>query len=133
MAMAENYKKLRVFVASPSDVAGERAKVETVNSVLKPLADHVGVTLEVVDWRQVVPDTGRPQQVIFNQLQPTTWDIFIGILWHRFGTPSGATNPITQQEYQAGTEEEFVTAYRLWEQFKKPRVHDISLHACSRP
>jgi hypothetical protein len=129
IVMAENYRKVRVFVASPSDVAGERAKVETVNTLLKRLADHVGVHLEVVDWRHVVPNMGRPQQVIFDQLQPTTWDVFIGILWHRFGTPPGAINPIIQQEYQAGTEEEFVTAYRLWEEFKKPR---IIMYRCTR-
>ena len=103
----DSLKKLRIFAASPSDVAIERAKVDTVVGLLKPLADHIGVVLEVKDWRAVVPDMGRPQQIIFDQLQPTSWDVFIGILWHRFGTPTGATDPQTRKEYLSGTEEEF--------------------------
>ncbi len=125
----QSLKKLRIFAASPSDVATERAKLETVVGLLKPLADHIGLSVEVVDWRKVVPDIGRPQQVIFDQLQPTTWDVFIGILWHRFGTPPGGKDPQTQKEYLSGTEEEFKTAFRLWQQFEKPR---IMMYRCTR-
>ena len=126
--MSETLKKLRIFAASPSDVASERAKLETVVDSLKPMADYLGLTLEVVDWRAVVPDAGRPQQVIFDQLKPTSWDIFIGILWHRFGTPPGATNK-AGKEYLSGTEEEFKTAYELWKQHGKPRM---VLYRCTR-
>jgi len=129
MNLAQPLKKLRLFAASPSDVATERAKLETVVGLLKPLADHIGLSVEVVDWSKVVPDMGRPQQVIFDQLQPTTWDVFIGILWHRFGTPPGSKDPKTQKEYLSGTEEEFRTAFRLWEQFQKPR---IMMYRCTR-
>ena len=72
--MADTLKKLRIFAASPSDVATERAKLETVVASLKPTADYLGLTLEVEDWRAVVPDAGRPQQIIFDQLKPTSWD-----------------------------------------------------------
>ncbi|MFL6211127.1 MAG: TIR domain-containing protein [Pyrinomonadaceae bacterium] len=122
-------KKLRIFAASPSDVAAERAKVETVAAMLKPLADHLDLALDVVDWRAVVPDMGRPEQVILDQLKPTSWDVFVGILWHRFGTPPAGTDPQTQQEYLSGTEEEFKTAYRLWQQQGKPRV---MMYRCTR-
>lgn len=128
--MADTLKKLRIFAASPSDVATERAKLETVVEMFKPMADAFGVALDVVDWRAVVPDAGRPQQVIFDQLKPTSWDIFVGILWHRFGTPSGAKDPQTQKDYLSGTEEEFRVAYRLQKQFDKPR---IVMYRCSRP
>jgi tetratricopeptide (TPR) repeat protein len=122
-------KKLRIFAASPSDTAAERAKVETVASMLEPLADNLGIVLKVENWRAVVPDMGRPQQVIFDQLKPTSWDVFIGILWHRFGTPPAARDPQTQEDYRAGTEEEFKTAYRLWQQYQKPR---IMIYRCTR-
>lgn len=125
MNLNQSLKKLRIFAASPSDVAAERAKLETVLGLLKPLADHIGLSVEVVDWRKVAPDMGRPQQVIFDQLQPATWDVFIGILWHRFGTPPGGKDPQTQKEYLSGTEEEFRTAFRLWEQFKKPLLDNL--------
>ena len=62
-------QKLRIFAASPADVATERAKVARVVETLKPLVDSIDVVLEVVDWRQAVPDMGHPQQIIFDQLQ----------------------------------------------------------------
>ncbi len=114
--------KLRIFAASPSDMADERVRIETVVSMLKPLADNLGIVVDVVDWRVAVPHMGRPEQVILDQLKPTSWDIFIGLLWHRFGTPPGAREPQTQREYLSGTEEEFKTAYLLWKRFGKPRV-----------
>ena len=127
--MTDTLKKLRIFAASPSDAASERAKVETVVALLKPLADHIGLTLQVLTWRDVVPDAGRAQQIIFDQLKPTEWDIFVGILWHRSGTPSGAMNPQTGKPFTSGTEEEFVTAYNLWKQYGKPR---IMMYRCTR-
>jgi hypothetical protein len=122
-------QKLRIFAASASDTATERAKVETAAGLLKPLADYLGIVLDVSDWRSVVPDMGRPEQVILDQLKPTQWDVFIGILWHRFGTPPGGQNPQTQREYLAGTEEEFQTAYRLWKQGGKPH---LMMYRCTR-
>jgi tetratricopeptide (TPR) repeat protein len=124
----ERLKKLRIFAASPSDVATERGKLETIVALLKPMADYLGLTLEVVDWRAVVPDARRPQQIIFDQLKPTSWDIFVGILWHRFGTPPGAKDNMGK-DYLSGTEEEFKTAYELWKQYGKPR---IVLYRCTR-
>jgi len=126
--IGENSKKLRIFAASPSDVATERAKLETIVDALKPTAEHLGLILEVVDWRSVIPDVGRPQQIIFDQLKPTSWDVFVGILWHRFGTPPGAKDK-TGKDYLSGTEEEFKTAYELWKQYSKPR---IMLYRCTR-
>ncbi|HWS90669.1 MAG TPA: tetratricopeptide repeat protein [Pyrinomonadaceae bacterium] len=123
-------QKLRIFAASPSDVATERAKVETAAAMLKPLADALGIVLDVVDWRAAVPDMGRPQQVIFDQLKPTEWDVFVGILWHRFGTPPGGQDEQARREYLSGTEEEFKTAYRLWKEHGRPH---LMMYRCTRP
>src|SRR5262245_16728471 len=122
-------QKVRIFAASPSDMITERAKVETVAGLLKPLADNLDIALDVVDWCAVVPNMGRPEQVILDQLKPTDWDVFIGILWHRFGTSPGGKAQQTEKEYLAGTEEEFNTAYRLWKQFGRPR---IMMYRCTR-
>jgi hypothetical protein len=122
-------QKLRIFAASPSDMAAERTRIEAVASNLKPLADSLGIVLEVVDWSSVVPQMGRPEQVILDQVNPTSWDVFIGILWHRFGTPTGGKDKCTKQEYLSGTEEEFKTAYRLWQNHRRPR---IMMYRCMR-
>ena len=115
-------RKLRIFAASPANMANERARLMVVINELKALAEYIGVTLELVDWRQVVPDLGRPEQIILDQLKPDSWDVFIGILWHRFGTPTRKVDSQTGEEYLSGTEEEFRIAYRLWQQHKRPRV-----------
>jgi tetratricopeptide (TPR) repeat protein len=122
MPRKKKLRKLRIFAACPSNLAIERARLVMVVEDLKDLAEHVGVILESVDWRQVVPDLGRPQQIILDQLEPDTWDVFIGILWHRFGTPPKMTDSQTGKTYLSGTEEEFRIAYRLWQQYKRPRV-----------
>ncbi len=122
MTTEQGLKKLRLFIASPSDMISERARLVVVVEDLKALAEHVGVTLDLLDWRQVIPDLGRAEQLILDQLQPDTWDIFIGILWHRFGTPPQKTDPETGKEYLSGTEEEFRVAYRLWREHRRPRV-----------
>lgn len=122
-------QKLRIFAASPSDMAAERAKIEDVALSLKPLADSQDIVLEVVDWGAAVPDMGRPEQVILDQMGPTSWDIFIGILWHRFGSATGGTDQRNSREYLSGTEEEFKTAYQLWQNHKRPR---IMMYRCKR-
>jgi len=129
MGIDKSYRKLRIFAASPRDVAKERARLATVVEDLTALAEYVGVTLELLDWRQVVPDLGRAEQIILDQLKPDTWDLFIGILWHRFGTPPGGQDPQTQKEYLSGTEEEFRVVYSLWQQYKRPRV---MFYRCTR-
>ncbi len=122
--------KLRIFVASPSDMSSERSRVDAVAAMLKPTADELDIFLQIVDWNSVVPNMGRPEDVILDQLKPTSWDVFIGILWHRFGTPPANKDDQTRKEYLSGTEEEFKTAYRLWQQYRRPR---IVMYRCQLP
>jgi hypothetical protein len=58
--------KIRIFAASPSDVATERAALAGVVAQLQPLADYVNLSIELLDWHAVIPDAGRPQQIIFD-------------------------------------------------------------------
>jgi tetratricopeptide (TPR) repeat protein len=107
----------------------ERAKVEIAAKMLEPLAEHLDITLDVKDWRAAVPDMGIAEKVILDQLKPTKWDVFIGMLWHRFGTPTGDTDPQTQRAYWSGVEQEFKDAYRLWKEHGTPR---IMMYRCTR-
>lgn len=115
-------KVLRVFIASPGDVPAERDAlsrvVDEVNQTTAPLVD---CRLEAVRWEtHSSPDAGRPQQVINQQIGE--YDIFIGVMWRRFGTPSGIAN--------SGTEEEFRIAYKRWEE-----LHQLALmfYFCEAP
>lgn len=52
MPLEPALKKLRIFIASSSDVATERAKVETAAVVLKPLVGFIGVASVTPSWRK---------------------------------------------------------------------------------
>ncbi|UVT17256.1 MAG: DUF4062 domain-containing protein [Nitrospira sp.] len=114
--------RFRVFIASPGDVPLERSAlvraVEEINVTTCPL---IGCTLEVVKWESnAVPDAGRPQQVINDQIPD--FDIFVGVMWRRFGTPTGIA--------ESGTEEEYRIACARWQ--KEPSM-PLMFYFCQEP
>ncbi|MBU4631144.1 DUF4062 domain-containing protein [Pseudomonas sp. BF61] len=98
--MAGTRRFIKVFLASPSDLVEERkvAKV-IVDDFNGQLADALGYQVELVGWEDTLPGVGRPQAIINRDLDGC--DLFIGMLWKRWGTPPG-TEP-----YTSGFEEEF--------------------------
>ena len=96
---------LRIFVASPSDVADERNRLEAiVDEINKTLGSSSGTQLELVKREtDVVPGIGAYPQDVINQQIGDDIDIFIGILWKKFGRPTAVA--------LSGTEEEFNRAY----------------------
>lgn len=119
------YKKIRIFVGSPGDVQKEKEKLaEIVCELNRPngIADQNGLILELLEWHLATPQMGRPQKAIFDSFPVEEWDLFIGILWKKFGTPTGEINPKTTEPYVSGTEEEFDKAYNLWKETKKPAI-----------
>jgi tetratricopeptide (TPR) repeat protein len=121
---------LHVFVATPRDVAAERDRLGLIVRDLSAAFAAHGLTLELLDWRDVVPDLGRPEDVILDQLPVDRWDIFIGVLWARFGTPPGRKDPGTGKPFLSGTEEEFKLACYSSQKTGKPR---ILFYRCKRP
>lgn len=100
-------RKIRLFVASPSDVRVERDHLKRVVDELNTtVAPYKNCVVELVRWEtHCNPGMGRPQGVINSQIGP--YEIFLGIMWRRFGTPTGVA--------ESGTEEEFRRAYKCWE------------------
>lgn len=109
--------RLRIFVASPSDVREER---EVLGRVVQELNRTIGrekdVMLELIRWEtDVVPDMGPPQDVINRQVERIgPYDIFVGIMWRRFGTPT--------EHAASGTSEEFQSAYEAYLATGRPRI-----------
>jgi tetratricopeptide (TPR) repeat protein len=118
-------ERLRVFVASPGDVAAEREHVKAVADELnRGIAAQAGFVLEVVRWEtHARPDMGRTEQLILDQIGQ--YDLFVGIMWRRFGTPTGVAG--------SGTEEEFDHALRAWRQSGQPRLLCYFSRAPSEP
>jgi Domain of unknown function (DUF4062) len=120
---------IRIFVASPGDVQSERDQlgqvVRELNSTLSALVPERGLVLELVRWEtHAYPELGNgPQDVVNRQLAIPECHIFIGIIWHRFGTPTKRAG--------SGTEEEFRIAYESWKKNRKPGK--ILFYFCQAP
>ena len=113
--MATTVTKVRIFVASPGDVTSERNQLDKVikelNATLPAVRPDKQLTLDLVAWeKSVAPGLGRDAQDVINQ-QIGNYDIFVGILWKRMGTPTAVAS--------SGTQEEYERAYTCWQQDKK--------------
>lgn len=96
---------LDVFIASPGDVSEERGILEdTVRDLNLEWSKKLNIRLEPIMWEtSAYPDLGTDAQDVINK-QINDYDIFIGIMWKHFGTPTGRAG--------SGTEEEFDIAYQ---------------------
>jgi hypothetical protein len=105
--MLTQVRKVRIFVASPGDLESERNQlfkvVTELNLTISAIAPEKGVVLELVRWEtNAAPGLGVDPQKVVNE-QIGDYDIFVGMMWKRMGTPTTTA--------QSGTEEEFQRAY----------------------
>lgn len=107
-----NYNVLRVFIASPGDLGEERQLFPSILEDVNRISAHgKGIHLEPLGWEDTLPGMGRPQALINEDVKRC--DLFVMLLWRRWGTPSG--------EYSSGSEEEFELARKLHEDQDKPK------------
>jgi len=104
--MPRNETILQVFVASPGDLAEERDALEDVISELNiTWSQNLRYRLELVRWEtHAVPGVGEDAQDVVNLTVPQDYDIFIGMLWSRFGTPTNRADSGTQEEFETAFE-----------------------------
>ena len=112
--MAHIVTQITVFLASPGDVARERAAVRrAAEEVNRTTGEHDGFRLLVKGWethtRPAATKKGRAQDAIFEQIGD--YDIFVGVMWARVGTPTGRA--------ASGTVEEYEAARRQWSRRRK--------------
>ncbi|MDT0188072.1 sigma factor-like helix-turn-helix DNA-binding protein [Microbacterium sp. ARD31] len=99
--MDKRHEGLIIGIASPGDVAEERAAVKAACERLNlNLAPKLGFTLAVVMWEDQASGSGRPQELINGRLDDA--DVLIGLMHRRWGTATG--------EYSSGFEEEYERA-----------------------
>jgi len=104
---------VRVLLASPGDLEDERrAARELVNEVNQNWAPRLGVQIELVVWEDLPPQAGRPQEVV--NRYSDDYDHFIGVLWKRWGQPTGAAD--------SGFKEEFDLAWQRFESTGAPGI-----------
>jgi Domain of unknown function (DUF4062) len=96
-------EKLKIFLASPSDVRAERNHVfKVVEELNRTIASYKGVVLEVICSENAYPGYGKDGQAIINEQigKMSDYVLFIGIMWNRFGTPTKRAKSGTMEEYQ---------------------------------
>jgi hypothetical protein len=103
--MAKTITLYKIFLASPSDLYDERNLAEEVVEELNLSAfNNSNIKIELVKWEtHANPDIGEYPQQVINKDIGSDYDIFIGLLWSKFGKPT--------ENYSSGTEEEFYNAY----------------------
>ncbi len=115
--------KVRIFVSSTSEVVEETEHIEAIahefNMPYGGIASRMGLIIELVSWQLAAPSGGLAQHGIDLQLRDI--DVIIGILWKRFGTPSGMRDRGWKAD-SSGTEWELRTAYRNWLRTGSPRI-----------
>src|SRR5262245_43095503 len=86
-------RAVRIFASSPGDVQEERAHLTTVvnelNETIAIVAPEKKLSLELIRWEtHAAPGlhVGGAQGSVSAQIPE--YDIFIGIMWKRFGTPT---------------------------------------------
>jgi hypothetical protein len=110
-------KRLSIFLASPSDVRQERALVrEVIDEVNRTVAKDKGVVLDLSSSERAIPGYGKDGQTIINEQlgDMKQYDLFVGIMWNRIGTP-------TPRDI-SGTAEEFARAVNALKRRKKPQI-----------
>lgn len=88
--------------------------VNEMNRILEALLPEDGIRVELLRWEtNVAPHVADgPQPVVNEQIE--SYDIFLGLLAKRFGTPTTVAG--------SGTEEEFRRAYETWRKHGAPWV-----------
>jgi hypothetical protein len=95
----------KVFLASPSDTEAERVQIDKiVQEINGTLGSRNGYVLRLLKWEDgTYPDFGEDGQDVINKQVGDDYNIFIGIMWKKFGSPTKRAG--------SGTAEEFERAY----------------------
>ena len=104
------------FIASPGDTLEERNACETIfDEINHGLGRSKGFRLVPLRWeKDVYPSVAEYGQQVINQQVEGKYDLFVGIMKGRFGTPTPQAG--------SGTEEEFNIAY---DKYKNGEIGNI--------
>lgn len=103
-----NVSEYTCFIASPGDTREERDSCEEVfNDINNGIGRSLGFRLSTLRWENdVYSSIADYGQDVINKQIDTKYDLFLGIMKSRFGTPTPVAG--------SGTEEEFNNAFEKW-------------------
>ncbi len=115
-----------IFLASPGDVQAERdAAREILEELNRVTARQKNIHFDIVGWEtDAYPGFGGDgQQVLNNEIgDMTQYDLFVGIMWNKFGSPTPRAG--------SGTVEEFERAFATYTTTGTP---DIAFYFKNQP
>ena len=96
----------KIFLASPSDTDQERKIVIDVAAELSDtVCKALNVSLELLTWEySTYPSIGKYPQDVINEQIGNDYDLFIGLMWKKFGTPTEKASSATEEEYNRALE-----------------------------
>lgn len=107
-------KRLKIFVASPGDVDFLRDLVVKVVGDINDTFGRFNPCIETFMWEyDTEPGYADIAQIAIDRSAGDSFDIFLGLLWHRFGTPVLAAG--------SGFEHEYLRAIKLFKE-KNPEL-----------
>jgi len=121
--MIEAIRRIYILLSCPGDMHEEKDMVDAAIQNMASIFRRYDI--EIVPWRHerdVVPDVGDDAQDVVNKALPTDYDIYVGLMCGRFGTPTARAG--------SGTVEEFEDARRRFQQAGRPY---ILFYLCSDP
>src|SRR5579863_9014135 len=114
---------IKVFIASPGDLAVERrAFKEVIDGLNLGYGRGAKVTFEALGWEDALSTTGRRAQSVINQ-DVDDCDVFLLVMWKRWGQEAPDAKP-----YSSYTEEEFYRALARFEKEGKPTIFVFFKH-----
>jgi Domain of unknown function (DUF4062) len=114
-------KTINLFLASPGDLGEERRCAKrAVEEVNLSVGRQINWRVELFGWEDTMPGFYRPQSRINEDVDRC--DLFVGMLWKRWGQPPGDSN------YQSGFEEEFERAKERRNREGRPEIWLFGLH-----
>uniref|UniRef100_UPI004049E324 DUF4062 domain-containing protein n=1 Tax=Gelidibacter sp. TaxID=2018083 RepID=UPI004049E324 len=109
--MPSTVTKYKIFLASPSDLQDERASIdEVINELNLTFGKQNDIHLELLKWETHSAPAiaiNHPQEIITSDLG-NDYDLFIGLIWKKFGSPTNNAD--------SGTEDEFLNAYKRFKE-----------------
>ncbi|MEM1132841.1 MAG: hypothetical protein AAGH53_07890 [Pseudomonadota bacterium] len=99
--MAYNALVIRIFLSFPSDLEAEQERCKQLVSEWNAINGYrLGRYIELLTWKDVVAPqfSDRPQNVI-NKSIGEDYDWYIGMMWGRFGAPTGTHDSGTAEEF----------------------------------
>ena len=118
MASKHDTKRLiRVFIASPGDLAVERrAFKDTVDELNAGFGRGANIEFVPLGWEDALSQVGRRAQIAINA-DVDACDVFVLVMWRRWGQDAPDAAP-----YTSYTEEEFYRALDRFEKSGEPTV-----------